>query len=135
MNSNLISIASKSGKKFNKFNNKSYYEIINDKNIDSVYISTLNDTHIELIDKLCDGNKNILCEKPASISLDKLKKVEKKIKNKNINFFEAVAYYSHPQTLEILNLINNEIGEIRELESNFGLKQDLSQDRDYLIKI
>ena len=40
---------------------------------------------------------------------------------KKIQFYEAIAYYSHPQT--IINLINNdEIGEIQNIESNFGYK-------------
>ena len=42
---------------------------------------------------------------------------------KKILFYEAIAYYSHPQTLEVINLINNdEIGEIESVESNFGFK-------------
>ncbi len=42
---------------------------------------------------------------------------------KKIQFYEAIAYYSHPQTLEVLKLIKNgEIGKIENIESNFGFK-------------
>ena len=44
--SNLLSIASKSEKKFKNYENKSYDEVIKNENIDAVYISTLNNTHI-----------------------------------------------------------------------------------------
>ncbi len=127
--SKLISIASKSGKEYKSFENKSYDEVINNKNIQSVYISSLNNTHIELINKLIDSNKNILCEKPASMSSNELLEVKKKIIQKNVKFYEAISYYSHPQTIEILNLIkNDEIGQIRKIESNFGFKAKFKPD-------
>ena len=103
--SKLISIASKSGKIFKKFENKSYDYVINNENIDSVYIATLNNSHIDLIYKLCDAKKNILCEKPVSISFNELSKVKKKLLEKDIKLYEAIAYYSHPQTIELLKPI------------------------------
>ena len=122
-NSKLIDIASKSGKTFNDFENKTYEDLINNKNIDAVYISTLNNTHKDLIKLLSDKNKKILCEKPVSMNLKDMFEVEKIISEKKIQFYEAIAYYSHPQTIELLNLIeNDEIGEIKTIESSFGFK-------------
>ena len=128
-NSKLICIASKSGKKFKEFENSSYEDLINNKNVDAIYISTLNNTHIDLIKKISETGKKILCEKPASLSLESLVEVEKLIVEKKIQFYEAIAYYSHPQTLEILKLFKeNEIGEILNIESNFGFKTRFKQD-------
>ncbi len=122
-NSKLIDIASKSGKTFDKFKIKSYEDLINNKDIDAVYISTLNNTHKDLIKSLSDKNKKILCEKPVSMNLKDMFEVEKIILEKKIQFYEAIAYYSHPQTIELLNLIeNDEIGEIKTIESSFGFK-------------
>ena len=122
-NSKLIDIASKSGKTFNDFENKTYEDLINNKDIDAVYISTLNNTHKDLIKLLSDKNKKILCEKPVSMNLKDMFEVEKIISEKKIQFYEAIAYYSHPQTIELLNLIeNDEIGEIKTIESSFGFK-------------
>ena len=119
----LISIASKSGKKYKNFESKSYEEVINNKNIESIYISTLNNTHINLINQLIEAKKNILCEKPASMSFKELVEVKNKMIEKNVRFYEAISYYSHPQTIDILNLIeNDEIGEIQKIECNFGFK-------------
>ena len=75
-NSKLISIASKSGKKFKDYQNSTYEEIINSKDINSVYVSTLNNTHSDIINKLCDANKNILCEKPLCTNLDELDQIK-----------------------------------------------------------
>ena len=71
-NSKLVSIASKSGKKFKNFKNQSYEKLIQDKNIDAIYISTLNNTHVDLIKEIIKEKKKILCEKPVSLSLENL---------------------------------------------------------------
>ena len=122
-NSKLVSIASKSGKSFKDFKNSTYEDLIQNENIDAIYISTLNNTHVDLIKKISKQGKKILCEKPVSTSLESFFDIKKLIIEKKIHFYEAIAYYSHPQTLELLNLIkNDEIGEIASVESNFGFK-------------
>ena len=122
-NSKLIGIASKSGKKFKNFENQTYESLIKDKNIDAIYISTLNNTHTHLIKEISKEGKKILCEKPASMSLNELVEIEEILSEKKIQFYEAIAYYSHPQTIELLKLIeNDEIGEIKNIESNFGFE-------------
>ena len=132
-NAKLISASSKTRKnleifgdrfKINKnlrFNN--YEEICKCDDIDAIYISTLNNTHLNLI-KLCAINKkNILCEKPFCLNLNEAIEAEKIIKMNEVMFFEAIAYLSHPQTTHIFDLINNnELGEILSIESSFGFK-------------
>ena len=122
-NSKLVGIASKSGNTFKDFKNRSYEELINDKKINAIYISTLNNTHVSLIKEILEAGKKILCEKPVSTNLEELIEIRKMILKKKIQFYEAIAYYSHKQTTDIINLINNdEIGEIKSIESNFGFK-------------
>ena len=122
-NSKLIGIASKSGKKFQNFENLSYEDLIKRKDIDAIYIASLNNTHTELIKKISMEGKKILCEKPVSLSLESLIEVEKLLNKQNIKFYEAIAYYSHPQTAEIINILKkNNMGEIQTIESNFGFK-------------
>ncbi len=128
-NSKLVCVASKSGKKFKEFKNFSYEDLIHNNNVDAIYISTLNNTHIDLIKNISKTGKKILCEKPVSLSLESLIEVERLIVEKKIQFYEAIAYYSHPQTLEVLNLIKeNEIGEIINIECNFGFKARFKPD-------
>ena len=122
-NAKLLNIASKSGKTFKNYENISYDNLVKNRDIDAIYISTLNNTHVDLIRECIQENKKILCEKPVSLSLKSLIEIDKLIKMKKIQFYEAIAYYSHPQTKELINLINNdEIGEIQSVESNFGFK-------------
>ena len=122
-NSKLIATASNSGKVFGNFENRSYESLINDKNIDAIYIATINNSHVDLIKKIIETQKKILCEKPIATSLQSFLEVKKLMLDKKIKFYEGIAYYSHPQTIEVLNLIDNdEIGNIEKIESTFGFK-------------
>ena len=100
-NSKLISIASRSNsklnvfqknykiKKENKFTN--YKDLINSKEIDAVYISTLNNTHVDLILDCARNNKKILCEKPIGLNLEQANIALAAIKKHNTTFYEAIA--------------------------------------------
>ena len=122
-NSKLVCVASQSGKRFREYQNFSYEDLINNRKVDAIYISTLNNTHIDLIKKISETGKKILCEKPASLSLESLVEIQKLIAKRKIHFYEAIAYYPHPQTKEVVKLYKKkEIGEITNIESNFGFK-------------
>ena len=132
-NAKLVAVSSRTKKSLeifgDRFNIKeslrfiSNEEICKREDIDAIYISTLNNTHFDLI-KLCAINKkNILCEKPFCLNLNEAKELQKIIIINKVMFFEAIAYLSHPQTSVILDLVNNdEIGEITSIESTFGFK-------------
>ena len=132
-NAKLMAVSSRTKKSLeifgDKFNIKenlrfiSNEEICKSDDIDAIYISTLNNTHFDLI-KLCAINKkNILCEKPFCLNLNEAKELQKTIIINKVMFFEAIAYLSHPQTSVIHDLVNNdEIGEIISIESTFGFK-------------
>ena len=101
----------------------SYDLILNDDKVDAVIVSTPLNTHFDIVKDVLAAGKNILCEKPASMSFKELVEVKNKMIEKNVRFYEAISYYSHPQTIDILNLIeNDEIGEIQKIECNFGFK-------------
>ena len=107
-NSELSSIASRSNHKLNTFQksfnikekNKfnDYKDLIDSKEIDAVYIATLNNTHVDLILECAKNNKKILCEKPIGLNLDQASYAQESIKKNNILFYEAIAYRSHLQT-------------------------------------
>ena len=132
-NAKLVAVSSRAkksveifGDRFNINKNLRFItneEICKSENIDAIYISTLNSTHFDLI-KLCAVNKkNILCEKPFCLNLFEAKELQKIIITNDVMFFEGIAYLSHPQTTNILDLINNnEIGEVFSIESTFGFK-------------
>ena len=71
-NSKLISIGSKSQNKSDVNITNDYEEVIKNKNIDAIYIATLNNSHSKLISEICKEKKNILCEKPITTNLQDL---------------------------------------------------------------
>tara|TARA_B110001452_G_scaffold264601_1_gene267857 strand:+ start:1064 stop:2029 length:966 start_codon:yes stop_codon:yes gene_type:complete len=126
---NLVGYASKSNSKKNSliFKNlkkfDSYEELIESKSIDAVYISTLNNSHKDLILLALKNDKKILCEKPLAMNLKEVEEIRDALKNKKDTLFEAIAYRSHPQTYSIKKiLLDKDIGEVKKIESNFGFK-------------
>ena len=100
---------------------RKYDEILSCKEIDNIYVGTLNNTHYDFIIKCIDAGKNVLCEKPFVINYDQAEKIKEKIDNSNIFFLEAIAYRTHPQTRQIVELLRkNIIGKVIKIKSNFG---------------
>ncbi len=131
-NSSLVGIASHDKNRIkdflNKFNYKNintynnYEDIIKDKSINAIYIATLNNTHFDLIKKCSENNKNILCEKPLTLNYSEAVKVSDYITKNNVVIYEGFAYRSHPQTKIIQEIITYELGEVINIQSNFGFK-------------
>ena len=130
-NADLVSIASLTknklntfGKRFNileKYRFNTYESLLNCGEVDSVYISTLNNTHAELIIKSAKAGKNILCEKPMALNEREAKEVFIQLNESKVFFLEAIAYRCHPQTEIIVKLLqNDEIGKIKNVTSSFG---------------
>ena len=131
-NSNLVGVASLDKSKIknfmNKFNYKNiktytnYEDIIKDKSIKAIYIATLNNTHFNLIKRCSEKNKNILCEKPLTLNYSEATKVSEYVSKYKVIIYEGFAYRSHPQTKIIQEIANNELGELINIQSNFGFK-------------
>lgn len=81
---NIKYIASASGlnakvlaKKFNaEFATSDYYEILNDKDVDMVMITTRHDLHCKIILETLRANKSVFVEKPLCLNEDELKDIE-----------------------------------------------------------
>ena len=104
-----------------KYRFNSYDDILNCNDINSIYISTLNNTHADIIIRTIQAKKNILCEKPITTSFLETTKIFDKLNDSNVFFLEAIAYRTHPQTHFVLKKIKeNEIGEVKKIVSTFG---------------
>ena len=130
-NSSLIAVASKNDEKLNYFKKNynleekncyySYEQILKNDKIDIVYIALPNSLHTEWIKKSASSKKNILVEKPAAIYVKDLESALKEVKSNNIFFIENFLYRSHPQTLKLIKLIEeNYIGKIYRIKCSFG---------------
>tara|TARA_Y200000002_G_scaffold317940_1_gene276736 strand:+ start:116 stop:1114 length:999 start_codon:yes stop_codon:yes gene_type:complete len=68
-----------------KTTQKNLYKILNNKNINSIYIATPPKFHFKYINFFCKQKKNIICEKPLVVKLDELEKLKKLKKKYNFN--------------------------------------------------
>jgi len=132
-NAKLLSISSLNSEKLKSFANNfqidknyvfdSYNDLISCKEIDAVYIATLNNTHLNLIKSCAENKKNILCEKPLTLNFDEANEAANYIAKHDVIFYEAIAYYSHGQTKNLIALLNeNKLGKIISINSTFGFK-------------
>ena len=104
-----------------KYRYKNYDEILNSKEINAIYISTINNTHAEIVIKAAKAKKNILCEKPIATNYDDTIKIFETLYKSDVFFLEAFAYRLHEQTKFVINkIIEGEIGELQSIESTFG---------------
>ncbi len=111
-------------KKYNVDQNyifNSYDRLINCKDIDAIYISTLNNTHKDLIIKSIENQKHVLCEKPITITEEEINDVYEKVKSSKVIFLEAIAYRFHPITKVIYDILSKEnSGKIKKIITNYG---------------
>lgn len=98
----------------------SYEELLEDSNIDAVYIPLPNHLHKEWVMKAADQGKHILCEKPAALTAEQTKEMVDYCRERNVTFMEAFMYQFHPQHERVKEIISSgEIGDVKSFESSF----------------
>lgn len=83
----------------------SYEDILNNKNIDVVYISLPIGLHEEWVMKSAQAGKHIICEKSLTTSFESAKKMFHESKKNNVRLMEGFMFRYHPQHKKILDLI------------------------------
>lgn len=107
-----------------RFNTKSYYsydDLINDKDIQAVYIPLPNSLHAEYIKKAIEQNLHVLVEKSLACSYETALELNILAKKKKCVIIENFQFRFHPQ-IDVINqlILNDSIGDIRSLRSSFG---------------
>ncbi len=100
----------------------SYEELLNDREIDAVYIPLPNNLHVEWTIKAMQAGKHVLCEKPIGASAAEAEKlVEEAKKYPNLKVMEAFMYRFHPQWQKAKVLIaEGVLGDIKAVQSFFS---------------
>ena len=96
-----------------------YEDLLNDKNIDVIYIGTPNSTHYEIAKKALENNKHVILEKPFTVTSKQCKELIELAKRKKKVLFDAVTTIHLPNYMKIKELMN-EIGEIKMVDLNFS---------------
>ncbi|NCP06673.1 MAG: Gfo/Idh/MocA family oxidoreductase [Flavobacteriales bacterium] len=110
-------------------------ELINDTEIDAIYIATPPNNHLEYALKVVESGKICCVEKPMAVTFKECETMHHAFKEKNTPLF--VAYYRRclPRFLQIKTWIDlNEIGDVRHIHwslSKSASSIDLSQNYNW----
>jgi len=98
-----------------------YEQVLEDPDVDAVYIATPHHLHAEWTIKAAQAGKGILCEKPFTLDLPEAEDALAIVKDSGVFFMEAFMYRCHPQTRKVKELVDGgAIGEVTMIASEFG---------------
>ncbi len=100
----------------------SYEALLNDKEIDVIYIPLPNHLHVEWAIKSLKAGKHVLCEKPIGINQQEVQKLFFEAqKHPNLKVMEAFMYRFHPQWKKAKELVDSGvIGDVKTIHSFFS---------------
>ena len=126
----LIAVGSRSqnsadafGDKFGNIPNRhpSYQQLLDDEQVDAIYIATPHPMHKEWAIKAANAGKHILCEKPIGLNEAEAKEIVQAANDNEVFLMEAYMYRCSAQTKKIIELIESGlIGQVKSIEASFS---------------
>ena len=99
----------------------SYEDMLEDKNIDVIYIATPHSQHYENMKKAIAAGKHILCEKAITVNDHQLEEIVSLAEEKNLTVREAMTISHMPLFKELKNRIDKgAIGTVKMVQVNLG---------------
>ena len=96
-------------------------QVINNDNVDAIYIPLANEEHTEVALKAIRAKKHVLIEKPMAIKPEEVRILIEEAKKNNVEIMEGFIYAFHPQFDRIMNTIkSNILGDISYAHSMFS---------------
>jgi predicted dehydrogenase len=129
----LAAVASRDAEKSREFAKKyncntaysSYDALIEDPEIDILYIATPHSSHAELSIKALQNNKHVLCEKPIALNYADALRMIAASKANNTFFMEAFWTRFNPSFRAAFSRIQKgEIGEVKYINADFAFRAD-----------
>ncbi len=97
-----------------------YEALLEDKEVQAVYIPLPNDLHYEWVLKALKAGKHVLCEKPLALSTSQVKEMFDTAKANNVYLMEAFAYLHSPYVAALKETIDQGvIGAVDYIETGF----------------
>jgi predicted dehydrogenase/aryl-alcohol dehydrogenase-like predicted oxidoreductase len=101
----------------------SYEALLDDPDIDAVYIATPHPHHAEWAIKAAAHGKHVLCEKPMSLTAAEAEAMIFAAAKAGTFMGEAYMYRLHPLTLKLVEIVKSGVlGEVRKIISSFGFQ-------------
>ena len=131
-NAELFGVASRDRARSAKFEPQnvynSYQDLLNDPQIEVVYISLANHQHLEWVTRSLEAGKHVLCEKPLGLNALEVEKMIECAQRCNRLLVEAVWTRWHPRFRRIVELVESgAIGEVNSIKSQWGFKSEMTE--------
>ena len=94
-------------------------ELLNDEDIDVMYIATPNHLHYQMCKQALERGKHVICEKPFTSRIEELEELSQLAKEKHLFLFEAISTQYLPNVLKIKEKLN-ELGNIKIVTANYS---------------
>ncbi|HEU5229968.1 MAG TPA: Gfo/Idh/MocA family oxidoreductase [Ktedonobacteraceae bacterium] len=99
----------------------SYEALLDDKDVQAVYISTPHPMHAQWAIKAAKAGKHILCEKPLALNYPEALSMVEAARRHDVFLMEAFMYRCIPQTAKLVELVQTgAIGKVHVIQANFS---------------
>ena len=104
-----------------------YDALLEDDDIDAIYIATIHPLHAEWAIKCAEAGKHLLVEKPISMNHAEAAAMVDAARENDVFLMEAFMYRCHPQIAKVVELIQNgTIGDVRVIRSTFSYRSNFN---------
>ncbi len=108
-----------------------YGRLLDDPNVDAVYIATPHPYHVQWSIRAAEAGKHVLVEKPIALNHAQAMAAVQAARRAGTFLMEAFMYRPHPQTRRLVELVRDgAVGEARLIEASFGYRASLETDKD-----
>lgn len=135
-NSELYAVASRDINKAVNFNTEykakktfgSYEELMQDRDVDAIYIATPHSFHHELTMECIKHGKAVLCEKPFAINSVQTNEMIELAREKKVFLMEALWTRFLPHFQFVIEKVQTgELGKIQSIKADFGFKAEYNE--------
>ena len=113
----------------------SYEELLEDSEIQAVYIPLPNDIHLKWVKTSLKAGKHVLCEKPLALNAKEAEEMYKTAEECGVYLMEAYAYLHSPYVESLKNDVKSGIiGEVDYIDTAFvtqGYKEDFRLHKEF----
>lgn len=96
-----------------------YDKLLENPEVEVVYVALPNNLHYEVMDKALDFGKDIICEKPFTANVNQALKIFKKAEEKNLIVLEAMSHRFIPNALKVKEEIAK-LGKMKIVSFNYS---------------
>lgn len=101
----------------------SYEELVDDPEIDALYIPLPNSMHLEWTVRAVEAGKHVLCEKPLALTADDCLAMEAAARANDVVLMEAFMYRFHPRTEAVRAAVRDgRLGALHAIRSAFTFR-------------